>query len=116
MSLTLRIMLFLASVLSLVFVRRKLRSSSVRMEETVFWLFFSVLLVLLSVFPQIAIQAAAWIVVQSPVNLVYLVILFFLLFQCFLQALRISELEEKMKQLVSEEALRRQEEDPEESE
>lgn len=105
MSITLRILLFLASVVSLLFVRKRLRGSRVRMEDMVFWLFLSVLLVVLSIFPQIAISAAGLIGVQSPVNLVYLIILFFLLLQCFQQSLRISELEEKMNRMISDEAL-----------
>ena len=105
MSITLRILLFLASVVSLLFVRKQLRGSRARMEDMGFWLFLSVLLVVLSIFPQMAIFAAGLIGVQSPVNLVYLIILFFLLLQCFQQSLRISELEEKMNRMVSEEAL-----------
>ena len=105
MSITLRILLFLASVVSLLFVRKQLRGSRARMEDMGFWLFLSVLLVVLSVFPQMAIFAAGPIGVQSPVNLVYLIILFFLLLQCFQQSLRISALEEKMNRMVSEEAL-----------
>ncbi len=105
MSIILRILLLFASVISLLFVQRRLRKSSIRMGDTVVWMFLSGLLVLLSIFPQIAILAAALIGVQSPVNLVYLIILFFLLFQCFLQSLRISELEEKMKQMISDAAL-----------
>ena len=55
MSWSMRILLLLGSVMTAVYVLRKVRKSKMRTEASVFWLLFSVVLVLLGLFPEIAI-------------------------------------------------------------
>ena len=73
-----RIFLIAGSVLSCVYVLSKIRKSKMRMENSIFWIFFSVILVVLGIFPGIAEWFAGLLGVQSTVNLVYLVIIFLL--------------------------------------
>ena len=103
----LRILLMISSILSFLFVVRRLKKSQVQLYDTVFWIILSVLFVILSIFPQLAIGLADLIGVQSPVNLVYLIIIFFLLAHCFLQSLRFSRLEAQFRSFVGDEALRK---------
>ena len=56
-------------------ILRKIRKSQVRIEDSVFWLLFSLGLILLSLFPQLASWAANLIGVVSPVNFVFLSII-----------------------------------------
>ncbi len=107
MPLSLRIILMISSILSLLFVVRRIRKATVQLYDTVFWLMLAVLFVVLSIFPQIAMSLAALLGVQSPVNLVYLIIIFFLLAHCFLQSLRFSRLEDQFRTFVGEEALKK---------
>ncbi len=104
---SLRVILMISSILSLIFVVRRLRKVQVQLYDTVFWIVLAVIFVVLSIFPQIAIWLAAQLGVQSPVNLVYLIIIFFLLAHCFLQSLRFSRLEDQFRTFVGEDALRK---------
>ena len=68
MSVELRIMLIVGSVLMLVYMIKKVRKSKLQIEYTVFWIIFGVLLIIISLFPQIMYLLAKVIGVQSPVN------------------------------------------------
>lgn len=113
MPIVLRILLFVSSLLSFIFVVRSLKKAKVQIYDTTFWIILSALFVLLSIFPQIAIGLAELIGIQSPINLVFLIIIFFLLGHCFIQSLRFSNLEDRFNRLVSDESLKSLEEDKE---
>ncbi len=91
----------------MIFVVRRIRKSQVQLYDTTFWLFLAVMFVILSIFPVLAIGLSELIGVQSPVNFVYLVIIFFLLAHCFMLSLRFSRLEAQFKRFVGEDALKR---------
>ncbi len=114
MPLILRILLLISSLLSFIFVVRRLRKSEVQLYDTTFWITLSALFVLMSLFPQIAIKVAELIGIQSPVNMVFLIIIFFLLGHCFLQSLRFSHLENRFNKLVGDEALKAEDKKQEE--
>ena len=103
----LRILLMISSVLSLLFVIRGLKKARVQLYDTVFWIILALMCVILSICPQIAVGLADLLGVQSPVNLVYLVIIFFLLVHCFIQSIRFSRLEAQFKLFVGEDALKK---------
>ena len=100
MSWSMRILLLLGSVLTAVYVLRKVRKSKMRTEDSVFWLLFSLILVVLGVFPGIAIHVSEWIGVQSPANLVFLVVIFLLLVKVFMMDQRISRLQQQVTRIV----------------
>lgn len=106
MSIYLRITLLVASVLTCVYVARKLRKSQIGLMDTVFWIGLSALFVVLSVFPQIAEWGAELFGFIAPVNFIFLMVIFLLLLRCFLLTIRISQLEDKMRNLVEEMAIR----------
>ncbi len=108
MPIILRILLFISSFLSFLFVTRRLKKSEVKLHDTTFWIILSVVFVLLSLFPGIVIRLAGLIGIQSPINLVFLIIIFCLLAHCFIQSLRFSALEDKFERFVEEDALREQ--------
>ena len=105
MPVSLRILLVIFSVLSMIFVIRRIKKSQVQLYDTTFWLFLAILFVIISIFPGIVIVLAELVGVQSPVNFLYLVIIFLLLAHCFIQSLRFSRLEAQFKSLVGKEAL-----------
>ena len=78
----LRVLLFVCSMLSLIFVIRRLKKAQVQLYDTIFWIALSVLFVLLSIFPQIAIGLSKLIGIQSPINMIFLIIIFVLLMHC----------------------------------
>ena len=105
MSWAMRVFLIAGSVLTGFYVIRRIRKSRMRTEDSVFWLFFAVILVLLGLFPGIAVAAAGWIGVQSPANLVFLAVIFLLIVKLFLMDQRISHLQSQMTRTVQQIAI-----------
>ena len=89
MSVSLRVILSIVSVLTCIYVARKLKKSQIQVIDTVFWIMLSILFIILSIFPEIADWCSSLIGVQSPVNFVFLLIIFLLLLRCFLMTIRI---------------------------
>lgn len=106
MSGILRICLIVASVLTCVYIQRKLKKAQVRGYDTIFWLLFSGVLILISIFPEIADWAAKLVGIYSSENVVFLIIIFSLLIRVFLMTLKISRLENSVVNLVEELAIR----------
>ena len=100
MSSTLIVLLLIGSVFTFLFVMRLIRKSAVRIEDTFFWIFFSFIIIILAAFPRIPYKLATVLGFQSPINLVYLVIIFVLIVNQFLMSLKISKLTIKQKELV----------------
>ena len=99
MSAELCIILIVGSLVFCIYVLKKIRYSQYRIEDSIFWICFSFVLVFFSIFPGILTTAAKKLGVLSPVNFIFLVIIFLLIMIFFLSR-KVSELEEKLKQLV----------------
>lgn len=106
MSMVLRIALMIVSVLTLWYTARKIRKSQLQIEDSIFWMAFPAALVILSVFPGIANWAAERIGIQSPVNFIFLAIIFILILKAFSLSIRLSQLDVKIRALTQEIALR----------
>lgn len=105
-SIVLRALLVIVSVWLFCHVLRSVRKSQVQIDDIIFWLLFSVIMIVLALVPQIASWAANLLGVMSPVNLIYLVIIFVLLLKLFSISIRFSQLEAKIKTLTQEIAVR----------
>ena len=106
MSLILRVLLIVGSLLTLWFMLRRIRSSELQIEDSLFWIAFSGLLLVISVFPQIVFWASRMLGIQSPINMVFLLVIFVLVVRVFTLTTRISQLDESVKRLAEELALR----------
>lgn len=106
MTLALRIVLIVFSICTALYVFRKIRKSQMQISDSLFWIIFSCVLVVLSIFPQIAIYASKWLGVLSAVNFVYLAIIFLLLLKIFIMSIKMSILDNKLQNLVQEYAIR----------
>ena len=106
MPIVLRVILIASSLAMLAFVIRKAKKSKLQIEYTVFWVLFGVLLLFISLVPQIVYFFAKLIGIQSPTNLVLAFIIFILVIKQFLMTIEISQLEVKIKELVEEIALK----------
>ena len=100
MSSTLSILLIAGSVFTFLFAMKLIRKAAVRIEATLFWIVFCIILILLSTFPKFLYSIAYALGFQSPINLIYLVIIFVLIINQFLMTLKISRLTIKQKELV----------------
>ena len=106
MSVFLRICLFTGSVLTCAYIARKLKKSQMQVTDTVFWLGMAALFIILSAFPGLANFVSELMGFQATVNFVFLVMIFMLLLRCFLLSIKVSQLEDKLRNLVEEIAVR----------
>ena len=106
MSLGLRVLLLIGSIILLLFIYRKLKKSQMQLMDAFFWIVFSVLLVLLSICPNIAIGFARTFGFISPSNFVFLALIFLLIVKIFLLSVKVSILEQKLSDLIQEIAIR----------
>lgn len=96
MTLTLRIILLVVSLITSIWIIMRIRKSQVKIEDSVFWILFSFLLIVMSLFPDLVMLGAAIAGVQSASNFVFLAIIFVLLLKVFRMSIRISQLESKI--------------------
>lgn len=106
MSFELRILIISVAFINFIFMIRKLRKAQLKLMEAFYWILFSLILVIISIFPQICEWLAYVLKVESPVNFVYLVIIFLLIVKIFLLDIRISIMEDKIINLVQEVAIK----------
>ena len=92
-----RICLIFGSLVTAWYILRRVRQAKVQIEDTIFWLLFSAALLILAIFPGIAYWAANLLGFMSPINFVYVVIIFLLL--------RLSQLDSKVRILTEQVAL-----------
>lgn len=111
MTTTLRFFLVIASVLTVIWILRKIRKMKVKMEDAIFWLVFSALIIVLAIFPEISYWLSKLLGIESPANLVFLFIICLLLEKIFTLSIITSQLEEKVSILSAEVALRSQDEE-----
>ncbi len=102
----LRVSLIVVSLLTLWYTARKIRKSQLQIEDSIFWLGFSAVLVILSIFPSIANWAAGILGILSPVNFIFLAIIFILILKSFSLSIRLSQLDAKIRTLTQEVAIR----------
>lgn len=105
MSVTLRISLIVVSVITCIWILRRIRKAQVKIEDSVFWFLFSTVLVLMGIFPQVMTEGAKIMGFQSPTNFVFLGIIFIMLVKLFRMSIKISQLESKLQGLTQRYAL-----------
>ena len=105
MSVVLRVGLIVVSVLTLIFITRKVRNAQVRLEDSIFWFCVAGLLLILSIFPQIFFVISDFAGIISPANLVFLVFIFILLILGFNLSVHLSQTDTKLKELTQQLAI-----------
>ena len=109
MTLLLRAELIAASLLTFAVVIRKIRQSSMRINDAVFWVLLTFLFLLFAVFPALPDALARLFGIYSTANFLFLSVIFLLLVKVFSLSRKLSELEQKLTELVQEEALEEKE-------
>jgi hypothetical protein len=101
-----RIVLVIVCVGTFAVLISKIRKSKVSIEEAVFWILLSLMFVIFALFPVIPDTLAALLGIYSTANFLFLFTIFILLIKMFGMSMQIGILEEKIKSLVQELALR----------
>lgn len=99
MTSTLQLLLIIGSLLTLVFIVRKVRKSQLQIADAVVWILGALFLIFISVFSNIMNFLAIKLGFQSTVNFVFFFFICFLLLMVFIQTIKISLLNEKIKNL-----------------
>lgn len=105
MSIAMRMLLIVGSILTALYVLRRVRKSRMRTEDSVFWLVFSLILVLMGLLPNAVSALAGLIGVMSAANLVFLIVIFLLIIKLFLMDQRISVLQRQVTDTAQAEAI-----------
>lgn len=100
MSITLRILMIVGAFALMIFMLKKIRQSKLKIEYTVFWIIFSAVLIIMGIFPKLFYLISDLIGFQSPINMIYLVIIFVLIVKLFFTTIQISQLENKVENLT----------------
>ena len=101
----LRELLIVAAVCALGVVGRQVKKEKLLIEDAVFWVVSAAILVIVAIFPGIAINLAYALGFMSASNFVYLVIIALLLWKVFACSSEISRLKVKVNELAQEIAL-----------
>ena len=109
MSIAMRALLIAGSLLTALYVLFRVRKSRMRTEDSVFWLAFSLVLVIMGLLPGAVAKVARKIGFISAANLVFLVVIFLLIIKLFLMDQRISTLQKQTTDLAQGLAIERRE-------
>lgn len=99
MTITLRVILIVSSLIAFVLCITRIKQAKLKVENSVIWMLGSILLILMSIFSHVVEWIANKLGFMAPVNFVFFVMIGFLLIQLFVDNIRISMLNEKIKDL-----------------
>ena len=99
MSITLRILLIACSIIAFFLCIRKIKQSKLKITDSIIWILGSILLILMSIFSNVVTWISAKLGFIAPVNFVFFIMIVFLLIETFIHNMRVSALNEKIKNL-----------------
>lgn len=102
---TLRVVLIVVSILTTFMIMRKIRQSKLQIEDSIFWLGFSSILIVFSIFPGLPDLLAELAGTYTTANFIYLAVIFLLIVKMFHMSIKQSQLETKIKDLAQKIAL-----------
>ena len=90
MSLTLRIFLIISSVISVIYTMKKIRKSQLNIDDSLYWIIMSVLLLVMSIFPGAVEWASKLFGFIGVVNFVFFFMIFAVIVKLFQVAIDLS--------------------------
>ena len=94
---TLRVVLIVVSILTTFMIMRKIRQSKLQIEDSIFWLGFSSILIVFSIFPGLPDLLAELAGTYTTANFIYLAVIFLLIVKMFHMSIKQSQLETKIR-------------------
>ena len=95
-----RVILIAVSLMTMIFMLRRIRQAKVQIEAALFWVVTALILVLFSIFPPLADLCAGILGIYSTPNFLFLFMIFLLMVKLFGMTLQISRLESRLQELV----------------
>lgn len=105
MTLALRIILILASVLVTFYALHKIRKAQLNIDDAFYWIFVSVILLVMSIFPAVPSHLATLVGIESPANFVFLVMIFLAFVKMFSLSIDFSIQKYRLNKLIQKIAL-----------
>ena len=104
MTLVFRVILIVVSLFTTYYILKRIRQSKLQIEYAIFWILFSGVLIVFSLFPWLVSMFTRMIGMQLPVNFIFLLFIFVLMVKLFFMTIELSTLENKVKDLSQEQA------------
>ena len=105
MSIMIRILCVVGSLITLLFITSNIRRSKVQIDDSIFWVVLAAALLVVAVFPGLASAVATFFGFQAPSNFVFVVVIAILLCKLFTLSTEVSSLKHRLNELAQEEAL-----------
>lgn len=105
MSNNMRILVLVGVIAFGLYILFRIRKLKLKMEDAIFWIFFVLIAAVFGVVPQAAYWLSSLLGIQSPINLVYLLIIGLLIEKLFTLSAKVSMLEEKLTVMAAEIAI-----------
>ena len=100
MSAVFQVLLIFGAVLMTYYILKRIRQSKLQIEYAIFWIVFSGILLVFSIFPFIVVIATKMIGMELPVNFIFLFFILILILKAFFQTIETSALENKVRNLT----------------
>lgn len=105
MSTTLRVFLIAGAALVFLAVANSVRKRRIQISDSVFWIAFTLVVLIVAIFPGIAFFFSNLLGFQSPSNFVFLLIIGLLIVREYLSSAQISTLRHKLEAIAQDVAL-----------
>ena len=105
MTMMLRVVLIVVSVITMTFMMRKIRQAKVQIEAAMFWVIMALILVVFAVVRVAADLCARLLGIYSTPNFLFLFMIFLLIVKAFGMTIQLSQLESKQRELIQKMAL-----------
>ena len=100
MSAVFQVLLIFGAVLMTYYILKRIRQSKLQIEYAIFWIVFSGILLVFSIFPFIVVIATKLIGMELPVNFIFLFFILILILKAFFKTIETSALENKVRNLT----------------
>ncbi len=93
-------LLIFGAILMNYYILQRIRQSKLQIEYAIFWIVFSVLLLIFSIFPFLVAMMTRMIGMELPVNFIFMFLILILILKAFFQTIETSALENKVRNLT----------------
>ena len=93
-------LLIFGAILMNYYILKRIRQSKLQIEYAIFWIVFSVILLIFSLFPFLVAMMTRMIGMELPVNFIFLLFILILILKAFFQTIETSALENKVRNLT----------------
>ena len=100
MSAVFQVLLIFGAVLMTYYILKRIRQSKLQIESAIFWIVFSGILLIFSIFPFLVAMLTRMIGIELPVNFIFLFFILILILKAFFQTIETSALENKVRNLT----------------